>query len=327
MLQNKNISIVIPCFNSEKTIEKVVNLIMQVFAEHDEYNCQIILVNDSSKDSTFQSIKKCCVEFDNVTGIDLSINTGQHNAIMAGLKYADGELILCMDDDLQTHPSQIFKIIDKIEDGYDLVFGTYPEVKQNIFRRFGSRFNSATVNFLLGTRKDIKVTSFFCMRRFLKDSIINYNNSYTHLRGLLLNATDNIGMVEVEHFKREIGQSTYTLKKLIRLWSSCINFSIIPLRFASFAGLFTAVLGIILAAAIVIKKLLNPEVAVGWTSTIACMLFFMGLTLLCLGVIGEYIGRIFLAINNSPQYVIRDVVHKKSLDAEELEKKHIRSDN
>lgn len=305
------ISIVIPCYNSENTIEDVVKMSIEEFKKHGKYECEIILVNDASTDGTFKKIEECCNCYKNVIGIDLAINTGQHNAIMAGLSYAHGDLILCMDDDLQTHPSQIFKIVDKMEEGYDLVFGTYPEIKQNLFRRLGSRFNTATVNFLLGTRRDIKVTSFFCMKKFLKESILHYKNSYTHLRGLLLNATDNIGMVEVEHFKRKIGKSTYTIKKLIRLWSSCINFSIVPLRFASFMGSITAIVGIILAMVIVIKKLLNPEIAVGWTSTIAVMLVFMGLILLCLGVIGEYIGRIFLAINNSPQYVIRTVKYSE----------------
>ena len=310
------VSIVIPCYNSERTIAKVVDLSIKEFDRHALYEYQIVLVNDASSDETFKVITECCKKYKNVMGIDLAINTGQHNAIMSGLKYAYGDLILCMDDDLQTHPSQIFKILDTVEQGYDLVFGTYHEIKQNLFRRLGSKFNTATVNFLLGTRKDIKVTSFFCMKKFLKESILQYKNSYTHLRGLLLNATSNIGMVQVEHFKREVGASTYTLKKLIRLWSSCINFSIVPLRFASFIGSITAVIGIILAIIIVIKKFLNPAVAVGWTSTIAGMLFFMGLILLCLGVIGEYIGRIFLAINNSPQYVIRSIEYGEQYESQ-----------
>lgn len=302
-----SISIVIPCYKSEYTIEKVVSLCVEEFEKREGYIYQFVLVNDGSADNTFSKIKECCKKHKGVIGVDLSINTGQHNAIMAGLKYATGDLILCMDDDLQTHPSQIFKLVKKIEEGYDLVFATYPEIKQNVFRRFGSWFNAATVNFLLGTPKEIKVTSFFIMKSFLKDSIIQYKNSYTHLRGLLLKATSNVGMVEVEHFDRTVGESTYTLGKLIRLWSSCINFSIIPLRFASLVGTITAIIGLFMAIFIVIKKLVNPEIAVGWTSTISVILFLAGIILLCLGMIGEYIGRIFLAINNSPQYVVRHI--------------------
>lgn len=305
---NKLVTIVIPCYNSEKTIGEVVKLCEQEFKTFSGYEVEIVLVNDCSSDSTWNEIEKSCRTYKNVKGINLAINTGQHNAIMAGFHYASGDYILCMDDDLQTHPSQIKKILDKIEEGYDLVFATYPQEKQNLFRRLGSWFNALTVNFLLKTDKNIKVTSFFVFRKFILKTILQYKNSYTHLRGLLMTATQNIGTVEVLHFDRKEGASTYTLKKLIRLWSSCINFSIIPLRFASVFGGLTALIGFFFAVYIVIHKIINPNVAVGWTSTISITLLFSGIILVCLGIIGEYIGRIFLAINRTPQYVVRDEV-------------------
>ena len=303
---NKLVSIVIPCYNSEKTIGEVVKLCVQEFEKISEYDVELVLVNDCSADSTWSEIEKSCRRYKNVKGINLAINTGQHNAIMAGFHYASGDYILCMDDDLQTHPSQISKLLNKLEEGYDLVFATYPQEKQNLFRRIGSWFNALTVNFLLKTDKDIKVTSFFVFRKFILNTILQYKNSYTHLRGLLMTATQNIGTVEVLHFDRKEGTSTYTLKKLIRLWSSCINFSIIPLRFASVFGSLTALVGFIFMIYIVVHKMINPNVAVGWTSTLSITLLFSGIILMCLGIIGEYIGRIFLAINRTPQYVVRN---------------------
>lgn len=302
---DKCVSVVIPCYNSEKTIGRVVELCEDEFRRMTGTDWEIILVNDCSADNTWHEIEKCCLKSEHVKGVDLAKNTGQHNAIMAGFHYALGDYILCMDDDLQTHPSQIKKMLDKLEEGYDLVFASYPEVKQSLFRRLGSWFNSATVNFLLKTPKEIKVTSFFVFRKFMLKAILEYKNSYTHLRGLLFSATRNIGTVEVEHFERVEGTSNYTLTKLIRLWSSCINFSIIPLRVSGVIGGITSGLGFLFCVFIVIRKLINPDMAAGWTSTIAIELFFSGLILMCLGVTGEYIGRIFLAINSTPQYVIR----------------------
>ena len=309
------VSIVIPCYNSEKTIGEVVELCINEFEKFDKYRVEVVLVNDCSSDATWDEITNICASNKNVRGINLAINAGQHNAIMAGFHYVEGDFILCMDDDLQTHPSQIKKILDKLEEGFDLVFATYPQEKQNLFRRFGSWFNDFTVNFLLKTDKNVKVTSFFAFRRFILNTILQYKNSYTHLRGLLMTATQNVGTVEVLHFERKEGTSTYTLKKLLRLWSSCINFSIIPLRFASVFGSVTAFLGFLFVIYIIVHKIINPDVAVGWTSTLSITLMFSGIILMCLGIIGEYIGRIFLAVNRMPQYVVKDEIGIRDMNS------------
>lgn len=309
------VSIVIPCYNSEKTIGEVVELCINEFEKFDKYRVEVVLVNDCSSDATWDKITNICASNRNVKGINLAINAGQHNAIMAGFHYTEGDFILCMDDDLQTHPSQIKKILDKLEEGFDLVFATYPQEKQSLFRRFGSWFNDFTVNFLLKTDKNVKVTSFFAFRKFILNTILQYKNSYTHLRGLLMTATQNVGTVEVLHFERKNGTSTYTLKKLLRLWSSCINFSIIPLRFASVFGSVTAFLGFLFVIYIIVHKIINPDVAVGWTSTLSITLMFSGIILMCLGIIGEYIGRIFLAVNRMPQYVVKDEIGIRDMNS------------
>lgn len=306
------ISIVIPCYNSENTLEKVIELIREEFIKLKIYSYEVILVNDFSKDRTYEVIKQLCVKYKNIIGIDLTKNFGQQNAIMAGLNYASGNLILGMDDDMQTHPSQIIKFITKINEGYDIVYGKYPEKRHNFFRNLGSKFNNYTVRKLIGKPKGLTACSFWICRKFVCDEIIKYQNFNAHLQGLFLRTTARITNVEVEHFKREVGESNYTLKKLIKLWMGCLNFTIIPLRLSSILGFIVSLLGFIGMVVIFVHKLLNPSVLAGWSSIMCVIFIFSGIILLFLGVIGEYVGRILLCINNTPQYIIREVINVES---------------
>ena len=142
----KRISIVIPCYNSEATIRKVVEMVMEEFKKMDGYDCEFVLVNDGSpKDDTYGEIKKLGEQYKNVKGINLLRNFGQHNALMAALHYTEGDFILGMDDDMQTHPSQLPKMFAEYDKGYDVVYGYYPEKKHSLFRNFGSWVNRASV--------------------------------------------------------------------------------------------------------------------------------------------------------------------------------------
>lgn len=299
-------SFVIPCYNSEKTISKLVKMTSSEMISLNKNNFEFILVNDFSKDNTIGELIKLADEYKNVKVIDLARNSGQHNALMAALNHVTGDVVIGMDDDLQTHPSQLNKLFSKLEEGHDLVYGKYPEKKHSFFRNLGSRFNNWTVKLLLGKPKDLKACSFWVARRFVIDEVIKYKNPYTHLQGLFLRTTKNIVNVEIEHFERAVGESNYTIKKLIKLWSSCTNFSILPLRIATVLGISLSGVGFLGALVVIIRKLLNPDILVGWSSIMVAILFFSGLNLLFIGLVGEYIGRIFISINNAPQYVIRD---------------------
>ena len=195
-----------------------------------------------------------------------------------------------------------------MQEGYDVVIASYPNKRHSSFRNWASKMNDKMEIEFLGKPKELYIGSFFIAKRFIIDKIIEYPNPYTYIRGLLLSVTSNIANVEVDHRERMEGHSQYTLKKLLHLWlNGFTSFSVKPLRIATVIGGFIAVLGFLFALFVVIRKLLNPSIAVGWTSLMAMMTFLIGTTLCTLGIIGEYIGRIFISMNRMPQYVIREV--------------------
>ena len=310
---NKKISYVIPCYNSALFIEKTVDdLINTIKKDLPEYNSEIILVNDASKDNTFKKIKEIANTNANVIAVDLSRNFGQHNAIMAGLKFTTGDIILAMDDDGQTAPSEIKKIISGLDEDTDVVYAKYEHKKHNIFRNLGSRLNDFMAVKLINKPKDLYVSSFFAMKKFVKDEIITYTNPYPYIIGLVLRSTNKIKNVTVTHNKRKVGKSNYTLKKLVGLlMNGFTNFSVTPLRIALIFSIIFGIAAIILAIIFIINKFINPNVPLGWTSTIIVNLLIGASISFLLGLVGEYVGRIYMAINNNPQYVIREVINEK----------------
>jgi len=222
----KRISIVIPCYNSEATIRKVVEMVMEEFKKMDGYDCEFVLVNDGSpKDDTYGEIKKLGEQYKNVKGINLLRNFGQHNALMAALHYTEGDFILGMDDDMQTHPSQISKLIHKMEEGYDLVYGYYPKRKNSFLKNITSKLNEVSSRILLGRPKNIVSSNFWMITRQIKEEVVKYDSFNPYIDGIFYRTTHKIGNVEVEHFKRAVGTSNYTLKKLIKLWLAYWNYS------------------------------------------------------------------------------------------------------
>lgn len=303
-------SVVIPCYKSNQTIEKVVRLTSEELDRLGKHDYEFVLVNDCSPDGgkTISALKETVKKYSFVTVIDLAKNAGQHNAIMAALNYAEGDYIIAMDDDMQTHPSQLGILLAEIDKGYDVVYGYYPEKKHSVFRNLGSRINQWTSRILIGKPKNLHSSSYWVMRKFVRDNIIQYKNSYAYLLGLILRTTRNISSVPIKHFDREVGTSTYTLKALLRLWSSIIGFSIIPLRVSTYCGYFFSAVGVIAAMTIIIRKLFNPSLAMGWPSLMSAVSFFFGLNFLFIGLIGEYAGRMFLGMNKEPQFIVREVI-------------------
>ena len=269
---------------------------------------EFVLVDDCSPDDgeTISVLKELADQYDSVNVVELAQNSGQHNAVMAGLNYAKGDVLIAMDDDLQTHPSQLPKLFEAFDQGYDIVYGYYPQKHHSLFRNFGSWVNSTSVRILIGKPKDLKTSSFWIIKKFVRDYVIEYKSHYTHLQGLFLRTTRNIASVPVEHFDRGYGQSGYTFKRLISLWSNIMGYSIVPLRIATRVGTFFAVMSILGAIAIVLKKIFAPTSAVGWYSLIVSIFFLSGLIMIFLGLIGEYLGRMFQGMSNDPQFVVRE---------------------
>lgn len=305
-------SFVIPCYRSEKTIESVVDEIIQKMKEMNINQYEIILINDSSPDNTFEVIRKLCSENKNIIGVNHSKNFGQHAALLDGFHYASGEVIICLDDDGQTPANEVDKLLAKIEEGYDVVFAKYEHKQHSLFRNIGSKANSIMTEIMLNKPKEIYLSSYFAVRKFVVDEMIKYTGAYPYLAGLLLRSTNNMCNVNVNHRKRQLGESGYSTKKLIALWVNGFTaFSVLPLRVASFIGGTIATIGFVSAIIVIIRKLLTPTLAMGWSSTISVILILGGLILLVLGIMGEYIGRIYILLNQSPQYVVKSVINYK----------------
>lgn len=305
----KKISFVIPCYRSEKTIESVVNEIRDTVREYSkkQFDYEIVLVNDSSPDGVWNVIKGLVQSDSKIKGICLAKNFGQHCALMAGYSASVGDYVVSLDDDGQTPASETFKLIEKLEEGYDVVYGYYRHSSQHLFRRLGSYVNKKMAEAIIGQPKTLNTTSFFVMRRFIVDEISRYPHPFAYISGLVFRATRSLGNVEVQHRRRLDGESGYTLSGLISLWINGFTaFSVKPLRAATLIGIFCALVGLLAGVFVVYQKLMTPEVPVGYTSLLASLLFIGGMIMLLLGLIGEYVGRIYISINHSPQYVVRE---------------------
>ena len=302
----KKLSIVIPCYNSENTIGVVVKEIIETVTAHGGYDYEIILVNDSSPDNVFKKISQISEKNYRVKGIDLSRNFGQHCAIMAGFNYVTGDIVICLDDDGQTPAKEMFSLIDKLDEN-DLVFAKYKDKKHNVFRNIGSLVNDKIAQWLIDKPKNLKIMSYFACKRFVIDEVKRYKNSYPYISGLLLRATNKVANVEVNHRERIEGKSGYTLKKLLLLGINGFTaFSEKPLRIATYIGCITAIIGFIYGVFVIVNKLCNPLAPIGYSSIMAALLFIGGMIMLLLGMIGEYVGRSYISLNNTPQFVIRE---------------------
>ena len=305
----KKISYIIPCYRSEKTLEAVITEIKATMTSMTEYSYEIVLVNDGSPDNTWNKICELVNNNTNIRGFNFAKNFGQHAALMAGLNKATGDIIVCLDDDGQTPACEAPKLIKAIEDGADAAYAKYDTKKHSAFRNFGTAMNEWMTEVMLGKPKKLYVSSYFAVRRFVVDEMVKYKGSYPYVIGLVLRTTKNIVNVDVNHRSREIGISGYTFTKLLGLWINGFTaFSIKPLRIATMAGSVFAGVGFLYGIYTIIKKLVLPGVPAGYSALMSAMIFFGGMIMLMLGLVGEYIGRTYISINESPQYVIRDEV-------------------
>lgn len=311
----EKISYVVPCYGSEHTIEKVISNIRSVMNDHKEYDYEVILVNDNSPDNVWSVIENMCSKDKRIKAICLARNFGQHSALMAGYNICSGDYVVTIDDDGQTPVNQTFYLVEELLKGYDVVYGKYADRKDNSFRKFGTAVNNYMLETLIGKPKDIHLTSFFVARRYIIKEICNYRNAFPYIWGLILRTTKNIANVTIEHSERIDGESGYTLGKLLSLWMNGFTaFSVKPLRVSAIGGIIFACVGVVGILYTVINKILRPEIMAGYSSLMSMLLIIGGMLMLSMGLIGEYIGRIYLCINTMPQYVV-----KKKINSDEEE--------
>ncbi len=314
------VSFVIPCYRSEETITGVVEEIREKMNSLPEYDHEIILVNDCSPDNTFSVLKSLALSDERITAIDFARNFGQHSALMAGLRQTKGDIVICMDDDGQTPADQADRLLDALKNGADVAYARYANKKHSAFRNFGSRVNERMARFMLNKPKSLAVSSYFAAKRYIVNDMIRYENSYPYVIGLVLRATNNIVNVDIDHRSRVSGSSGYTMKKLLNLWmNGFTSFSVKPLRLATVFGVIAALAGFIYGIVIIVQHFILPDRVMGFASIMAALVFFGGMMMIMLGLIGEYVGRIYISLNNSPQYVIKEIVRKEDKNGNETD--------
>ena len=309
-VKREKISFVIPCYNSTNTIDVVVQEIKSVMeGAMQRYDYEIVLVNDGSPDgTTYDAILKVVEKEKCIKGINLARNFGQPSAVMAALNHTNGDYVVCGDDDGQTPFDELPKLFAKIEEGYDLVEAKYAvREKRSLFRRMGTLMNEGMATWLIAKPKGLELTTYWVVKRFVVDQMIEYPNSYPYLGGLMLRATQNACNVDVTHRERLSGSSGYSLKKMIELWlNGFTSFSVKPLRLMSMIGVIVAVIGFIYGIVTIISKILDPSVLAGYSSIMSVNLFMFGVLFFFMGLIGEYVGRIYISLNKAPQSVVKE---------------------
>lgn len=302
-------SFVIPCYKSEHTVGHVVSELKTRVKELQIKQYEIVLVNDCSPDNVWEIIQNLCKDDDHIRGISLARNFGQHAALLAGYSFAKGDIIVSLDDDGQAPVDELNLLINKMNEGYDVVYAYFDEVKQNIFRRIGSSINLKMTQWILGFPKWFKGSSFFLVKKFVVDEMIKYDNPYPYMGGLVYRTTHNIACVLTHHRERECGRSGYNFKRLFQLWLNGFTaFSVKPIRVGTFVGIFLSVCSFLASIVLVARKMFNPSITLGWTSIIITILLVGGMNLAMMGLVGEYVGRTYISVNKSPQYVVKEII-------------------
>ena len=308
------ITFVIPCYKSEGSVGLVIDEIRDIVSQRPDFDYRVVAVNDCSPDGTLDVIREIAEDDPKVLAIDLAKNGGRHNALMCGCHYADGDYIVFCDDDQQCPMDRLWDLLRPLVNdsahggGYDVSIAKYPKKTQSAWKNFGSKVNDMVSTWLLSKDPELKFSNFSAMKSFVKDEVIKYTNPYPYLSGLMLSSTKHVCNVEMDERERTIGTGNYSFKKSFSLWlNSFTSFSVKPLRLATFCGFLFATIGLVLAIVVIIRKLLLPVVAIGYSSMMAALLVIGGMIMVMLGLIGEYIGRIYISLNNAPQFVVRNV--------------------
>ena len=307
-MSNIQVSIVIPVYSSEDCLDELASKLTYVLKDLGKSH-EIILVNDGSPDNSWEKITKLSKNYGKLKGINLRKNFGQDSAIMAGLNYSSGELIVIMDDDLQHDPADIPSLLSGLENGHDVCYAYFNSKRQSWFKNLGSWFNDKVANVILKKPKEIYLSPYKAIKREIVDEIVKYDGPYPYVDGLLFRITRNITQVTVEHHERYAGKGNYNLIRSIRVWLKlATNFSLTPLRIATFLGFISSGIGLILSLYYIIQHFIGVEEPTGWPSLIVSVLFLGGIQLMAVGIIGEYVGRLFLYQSKQPQFVINDTI-------------------
>lgn len=321
------LSVVIPVYNSQDTLRLLIDTLFEVLYS---YNIEVVLVNDASKDNSECICEQLAKSNSRIKFISLRRNSGEHNAVICGLNYCTGDYIAVIDDDLQNPPSEIIRLLNKaITDDCDVVYAQYETKQHSFWRNLYSRLNNSFAVYVLNKPHGLYLSSFKVMKQEIVREIITYKGPFPYIDALILRCTDNIGSEKVLHESRRNGKSNYTLRKLFSLYLNMfINFSHKPLRFITIAGGFISVVSFIAIIYVVLERIIINNEPPGWSFLATLLLFLIGLVFVVIGLLGEYIGKILMALNNAPQYVIKNkintVVFGENIMSEEYDRQPVR---
>lgn len=308
-MRQPEVSIVIPVYNSEKCLDE---LNAQVSDALKNITYEMILVNDKSKDRSWSKIVSLTQVNPRIKGITLKKNAGQDNAIMAGLSQAAGDFVVIMDDDLQHSPFDIPKLLSKCKEGFDVCYAQFADKKQSLWKNAGSKLNDFLAEVFLKKPGGLYLSPFKIMRNSVAKNIVTYNGPFPYVDGIILSITSNFTQVEMLHQKRFEGSSNYNIVRSVSVFLKHVTgFSLYPLRMVTLIGIMAASLSFFLGGYFIIDYLTNETQVEGWITLVLLLAFFNGLILMCLGLIGEYIGRIYLTVTAKPQFVIDEIVNGK----------------
>ena len=317
----KKVSAVIGLYNSEKTIGDVIKELKEAFSESNKYELEMVLVDDHSPDNVYQLVKGIAKEDKSIKVIHLAKNSGQTNAVIEGYRHATGEYIIEMDDDLQMPAREAVRMVEHLEENdYDVVFAKYADQKESFGRRLGSKINNKMTQIMLKKPKHIRVNSFYVMRKFVKDEMIKYSNHYPYLYGMIFGITNNVANLDVEHRERAYGKSNYTFRKLVGLWTNgFLNFSVEPLRVATKLGTIIASISFVVAIVLIIQRIMYPTKSMGWSSLMVTIIFFSGVQLLGMGLLGEYLGRQYISDSGMSRVSVKEKINCEDEEENEEE--------
>lgn len=313
MQREIELSVVIPCYNSEQSLEELTSRLNISLASLN-ISYEIIYVNDCSRDNTMKVLKELTESFQSIIAIDLMYNVGQFKALICGLEHSNGNFIITMDDDLQHPPEEIGEIYSYLKKNpqLDAVFGKPRKKQHSTFRNFGSLIIRKLNDRVFNKPKNLSMSSFRCLTRNLVNTLVGHKTMFPVMGPLILKSTARIENIEVEHNERKYGKSNYNLMKLLKTtFDNIINFSSLPLKYISVLGVSVSILSIIIALVYYIKYLFGYIQLPGWTTIVLLLNFYGGLTLLSIGIIGEYLIRILQEVNGYPRYKIREMFYKE----------------
>jgi len=296
-----HLSVIIPVYNSEQSLGRLVEHVIETL---NQVQLEIILINDGSRDASEQVGKELQNRFSEVKFISLRRNFGEFNAVMCGLNHASGNYCVIIDDDFQNPPSEIIKLVETAQKGdFDVVYSYYSTKKHSLFRNFGSWLVNRLTTWLLEKPDDLYLSSFKLLSKAVVKEIIKYKGPYPYIDGLIFRVTRHIGRVQVTHNVRQEGQSGYTLRKLTSLFLTILfGYSLKPLRLLTGSGLVFMGISVLAFFTDLILYLIHAKFFI-LDSHLITIMFLGGCILTSIGVLGEYIGRIFMTQSGLPQYV------------------------